>query len=85
MDREIKTLDEIKFNAIIEAYEANDQNARKACKELKISKATFYRELRRHGYVIDKRARRKEEGNEEGPVHPGGANASPGPGDTSDK
>lgn len=59
--RIVKTMAEIKFDAIMEAYEAHGHNAKAACKELRISKATFYRELRRHNYTIEKKATRREE------------------------
>ncbi len=54
------TMDEIKFNAILAAYEENGHNAQAACRELTISKATFYREMKRHRYGMDRKMRKKE-------------------------
>ncbi len=58
--RQSKTMRQIMFDAILDAYEANKQNAHAACRELKISKATFYRELKRNNYKLRKDLRKKE-------------------------
>lgn len=55
-----KTMKEIRFDAILEAYEMNGNNAQAACRELGISKATFYRELNRHNYRTVHEIKKKE-------------------------
>lgn len=55
-----RTWAEIRFDAIIDAYEANSKNAQAACRELGISKATFYRELSRNNYRIGRVMKKKE-------------------------
>ena len=55
-----KTMKEIHFDAIVAAYEANGKNAQAACRELGISKATFYRELNRNNYRIGRVMNKKE-------------------------
>ena len=54
------SMEEIKFDAILAAYESNGHNAQAACRELKISKATFYREMKRHNYGMDRKMTKKE-------------------------
>lgn len=60
--RETKTMAEIKFEAILFAYEANNNNAQAACRELRISKATFYREMQKYNYRLVRNIEKKEEG-----------------------
>ena len=57
-----RTMSEIKFDAIATAYENNNHNAEAACRELKISKATFYRELRRNDYHTDRELKKRRAG-----------------------
>ena len=52
-ERERKTMDQIKIGAILNAYEANGHNAQAACRELKISKASFYRAMKTHNYRME--------------------------------
>lgn len=56
-----QTMNEIKFDAILASYEANGHNAQAACRELQISKATFYREMKKHKYGMDRKMTKKEE------------------------
>ncbi len=56
-----RTMAEIKFDAILTSYEANGHNAQAACRELRISKATFYREMKKHKYGMDRKMTKKEE------------------------
>jgi len=60
LQRERKTMAEICFEAILLAYESNNHNAQSACKELKISKATFYRAMHKNKWSIVRRAKKKE-------------------------
>lgn len=55
-----KTMREIRFDAILAAYEINGKNAQATCRELGISKATFYRELSRHKYRVGRVLKKKE-------------------------
>ena len=54
-----KTMEDIKFEAILSAYERNHHHAQRTCKELKISKATFYRAMNKNNYRIVRRATKK--------------------------
>lgn len=55
-----KTMREIRFDAILAAYDSNGKNAQAACRELGISKATFYRELSRHKWGTVRQLKKKE-------------------------
>jgi transcriptional regulator with PAS, ATPase and Fis domain len=57
--RSAKTMEQVKLDAILSAYEAHDRNAQAACRELKISKASFYRAMKKHQYKVDKTLRRR--------------------------
>jgi transcriptional regulator with AAA-type ATPase domain len=59
LKKERKTMAEIRFEAILLAYETNNHNAQAACKELKISKATFYRAMHKNNWAIVRRAKKK--------------------------
>lgn len=48
-----KTMDQIKAAAVIDAIEANNHNITKACRELKISKATIYRYIKKFGIQFE--------------------------------
>ena len=55
-----KSMSEIRFDAILAAYEMNGKNAQATCRELGISKATFYRELSRNNYRVGRVLKKKE-------------------------
>ncbi len=55
-----KTMREIRFEAILAAYEMNGKNAQATCRELGISKATFYRELSRNKWGTVRALKKKE-------------------------
>jgi len=44
-----KTMDQIKTAAVVDAIENNNHNITEACRELKISRATIYRYIKRFG------------------------------------
>ena len=46
------SLEQIKIDAIVIALERNNGHVSKACRELQISKATFYRQIRKHKYKV---------------------------------
>ncbi len=56
---EERTLAEIKFDAILSVYERTNHHAQQTCKILRISKATFYREMKKNNYKIERRAEKK--------------------------
>lgn len=59
-----RTMEEVKIDAIIDALEGNRNIVMAACRELKISKAMFYRYLDRYRITIirsmDKKPKRRE-------------------------
>lgn len=54
-----KTLDEIKFDAILSAYERTNHNAQNTCRILGISKATFYREMKKYNYKVERKLKKE--------------------------
>ena len=59
-ERRRKTMEQIRMEAILAAYEGNGNNAQAACRELKISKASFYRAMKKNNYKLEWNVRIKK-------------------------
>lgn len=51
-----RTMADIRFDAFVESFERNGYNAQRTCRELKISKATFYRAHKLYGLTMERKA-----------------------------